>query len=47
MLGFKSETTANITVAGIELVHIMRKQQGVFTSVKSLSLKQQFKALAA
>ena len=31
MLGFKSQMTASITLAGIELVHMMRKQQGVFT----------------
>ncbi|MFC7067714.1 IS6 family transposase [Brucella rhizosphaerae] len=47
MLGFKSEATANITLAGIELVHMMRKQQGIFALTKALSLKQQFTALAA
>lgn len=47
MLGFKSETSASITLSGIELVHMMRKQQGVFTSSKALSLKLQFAALTA
>ncbi|KAB2765989.1 IS6 family transposase [Brucella anthropi] len=47
MLGFKSEVSASITLSGIELVHMMRKQQGVFTSPKVLSLKLQFAALAA
>lgn len=47
MMAFTSETTARITVAGIELVRMMRKQQDFATSVKSLWLKAQFKALAA
>ncbi|MBB3148534.1 transposase-like protein [Phyllobacterium trifolii] len=47
MLGFKSETSADITLAGIELIHMMRKQQGIFASTKALSLKAQFAALTA
>ena len=47
MLGFKSEAAASITLAGIELVHMMRKLQGNFASTALLSLKQQFTALAA
>ncbi|ASV88440.1 putative transposase (plasmid) [Ochrobactrum quorumnocens] len=47
MLGFKSEAAASITLAGIELVHMMRKLQGNFGSTVALSLKQQFTALAA
>lgn len=47
MLGFKSEAAARITLAGIELVHMMRKQQGSFGATAPLSLKQQFTALAA
>jgi putative transposase len=43
MLGFKSLASANITLAGIELVHMMRKQQGAFVG----SLKQQFDAITA
>ncbi|MDR6433175.1 vacuolar-type H+-ATPase subunit F/Vma7 [Brucella pseudogrignonensis] len=47
MLDFKSETTAGFTLLGIELIHMMRKQQGVFEYQKARSIKQQFKALAA
>ncbi len=47
MLGFKSEAAASITLAGIELIHMMRKLQGNFGSTAPLSLKQQFTALAA
>jgi putative transposase len=43
MLGFQSQATANIPLAGIELVHMMRKQQRAFVG----SLKQQFEALTA
>ncbi|MBA8841397.1 hypothetical protein FHW03_004749 [Ochrobactrum sp. RH2CCR150] len=39
MLFFKSEQAAGITLASIELVHMMRKQQGIFTSTAPLSLK--------
>ena len=46
MLGFKSEAAASITLAGIELVHMMRKLQGNFGSTAPLSLKQQFTLLA-
>lgn len=34
ILGFKSETSADITLVGIELIHMMRKQQGVFADQK-------------
>nr|WP_313534017.1 IS6 family transposase [Brucella anthropi] len=47
MLGFKCTTAANTTLAGIELIHMMRKQQGIFAAATPLSLKQQFTALAA
>ncbi|OYR19459.1 putative transposase [Brucella rhizosphaerae] len=47
MLGFKSEATANIALAGIELIHMMRRQQCIFASTKALSIKQQFTALTA
>lgn len=47
MLGFKSETAAGITLTGIELIHMMRKQQGIFAAAHALSIKQQFEALAA
>lgn len=32
MLGFKSKAAASITLAGIELVHMVCKQQGDFAS---------------
>ncbi len=47
MLGFKSHLTASITLAGIELVHMMRKQQGLFAYSRVLTLKEQFEAVAA
>ncbi len=47
MLGFKSEAAARTTLAGIELVHMMRKQQGVFATAKAPSLKRQFAELVA
>lgn len=47
MLGFKSEPAASITLSGIELIHMMRKQQGIFPTAKAVSIKQQFEALAA
>lgn len=40
MMGFKSEAAASVTLAGIELVHMMRKLQGNFGSTAPLSLKQ-------
>lgn len=36
MLGFKSEAAASISLAGIELVHMMRKLQGNFGSTALL-----------
>lgn len=47
MLGFMSGIAAGITLAGIEIIHMMRKQQDVFADQKALSIKQQFEALAA
>ena len=47
MFGFEPEAAASINLAGIELVHMMRKLQGNFGSTASLSLKRQFTALAA
>jgi len=47
MLGFKSETAASIMLAAIELIHMMRKQQGVFADHKARTIKQQFEALVA
>ncbi|MBC8718558.1 IS6 family transposase [Ochrobactrum sp. Marseille-Q0166] len=47
LLGFKSQTAAGITLAGIELIHMMRKQQGVFSAANERSIKKQFEAHAA
>jgi putative transposase len=47
MLGFKSQASANITLAAIELVHMMRKQQSDFAVGSSLSMKDQFEVLTA
>lgn len=47
MLGFKSAASARTILAGIELIHMMRKQQGEFATSMALSIKQQFAALTA
>jgi len=47
MPGFKFTVSASITLAGIELIHMMRKQQGIFAAATPHSLKQQFTALTA
>jgi transposase-like protein len=47
MLGFKSFTAATVTLAGIEMVHMMRKHQGRFAFNPDPSLKKQFEAIAA
>ncbi|WP_273729253.1 DDE-type integrase/transposase/recombinase, partial [Brucella gallinifaecis] len=47
ILGFKSETAASITLYSIELIHMMCKQQGIFSAADALSIKQQFEAFAA
>jgi len=47
MLGFKAFTTAAVTLAGIEMVHMMRKRQGRFAFNPAPSLKDQFEAIAA
>lgn len=47
MLGVKSAVAVDITLSSIELVHMMRKQQGVFATAKPFSLKQQVTELTA
>lgn len=47
MQGFKSFATAAVTLAGIEMVHMMRKRQGRFAFNPDPSLKEQFEAIAA
>ena len=46
MLGFKSFTSATITLAGIEMVQMMRKRQGRYSYNPSPSLAEQFQTLA-
>jgi hypothetical protein len=47
MLGFKSFRGAALTLAGIEMVHMMRKRQGCFAFNPAPTLKEQFEAIAA
>lgn len=47
MLGFKSFSSAAVTLAGIEMVHMMRKRQGLFAFNPAPSIKEQFEAIAA
>jgi len=46
MLGFKAFSSATITLAGIEMVQMMRKRQGRYSYSPSPSLAEQFHALA-
>jgi len=43
----KSEAAASITLSGIELIFMMRKQHGVFASPTKHSIKHRFNALTA
>ncbi|ESZ27410.1 hypothetical protein X732_32595 [Mesorhizobium sp. L2C066B000] len=47
MLGFKSMENAQITLSGIELVHMMRKRQARFAYNPSPSIAEQFEMLTA
>lgn len=47
MLGFKAFKTAAVTLAGIEMVQMMRKRQGCFAFNPMPSLKEQFEAIVA
>jgi putative transposase len=47
MLGFKSEATAAIILAGIEMIHMMRKRQARYAYNPSPSIAEQFAILAA
>jgi transposase-like protein len=47
MLGFKSTKSARVILGGIEMVHIMRKQQGKYARNPQPSLAEQFELLAA
>ena len=46
MLGFKSFSSATITLSGIEMVQMMRKRQGRYSYNPSPSLAEQFQTLA-
>jgi transposase-like protein len=47
MLGFKSADSARVILGGIELVHMLRKQQAKYVCSQQLSLAEQFHLLAA
>lgn len=47
MLNFKAFSSEAVTLAGIELVHMMRKQQGRFAFNQAPSLKEQLETIAA
>ena len=47
MMGFKAFSSAEATLAGIELVHMVRKRQGRFAFNPRAALKEQFEAIAA
>jgi transposase-like protein len=47
MLGFKSADSARVILGGIELIHMMRKQQAKYVCSQQLSLMEQFHLLAA
>ena len=47
MLGFKSVDSARVILGGIELIHMMRKQQAKYVCSEQFSLAEQFHLLAA
>ena len=47
MLGFKSADSARVILGGIELIHMLRKQQAKYVCSQQLSLAEQFHLLAA
>jgi putative transposase len=47
MLGFKSVETAQCTLAGVELMHMLRKGQWAGGAEQGLTAAEQFYALAA
>ena len=46
MLGFKSADSARVILSGIEMIHMMRKQQARYACGQQLSLAEQFHLLA-
>jgi transposase-like protein len=47
MLGFKAMDSARAILGGIEMIHMMRKQQAKYPCNRPLSLADQFERLAA
>jgi transposase-like protein len=47
MLSFKSADSSRVILGGIELVHMMRKQQAKYACDQQLSLAEQFEQLSA
>ncbi|MGN8024140.1 IS6 family transposase [Phyllobacterium sp. 22229] len=47
MLGFKSMASASVTLSGIEMIHMMRKQQARFAFNPTPSIAEQFEILAS
>jgi transposase-like protein len=47
MLGFQSMTSARVILGGIEMIHMMRKQQAKYACNRQPSLAEQFHLLAA
>jgi transposase-like protein len=47
MLGFKSVASARAILGGIEMVHMMRKQQAKYACKQQLWLAEQFNLIAA
>lgn len=47
MLGFKSMASARAILGGIEMVHMMCKQQAKYACKQQLSLADQFNLIAA
>ena len=47
MLGFEFIASARAILGGIEMIHMMRKQQAKYASVRHPSLAEQFHLLAA
>jgi putative transposase len=47
MLGFQTAATARVILGGIEMVHMMRKQQATYARNSQPSLTEQFDLLAA
>jgi transposase-like protein len=47
MLGFKAMNSARVILGGIEMIHMMRKQQAIYARNLQPSLAEQFNLLTA